>query len=131
MLNIHGKFDPSYRYKMHKLDAKTKKNNKTYITNLDVVGKDINRDPKELIKWFGYTLGISANTKECSLNGMYSSQKLQEHLQDFINNHVLCGVCGNPETTYETKKGKLSKQCASCGGVSAVKVHPKMTKFYK
>ena len=131
MLNIHGKFDPSYRYKMPKLETNWKKNNKTYFTNLPKVAEALNRSPNEICKWYGYTLGVSSNTKDFSLNGKYETKKLQTLLQDFIDCHVLCGVCGNPETTYQTLKGTLIKQCASCGKQSELKLHPKMKKLYE
>jgi translation initiation factor 2 beta subunit (eIF-2beta)/eIF-5 len=130
MLNINGKFDPSYRYKMHKLSTNIRKNNKTYFINLDVVGKELNRDPIEILKWYGYLLGIGVTTTDLSLNGKYEQKILQDHLQSFIETLVLCGVCGNPETTYFITKGKLAKKCASCGGVSAAKIHAKMDKYY-
>lgn len=130
-LNIHGKFDPSYRYKMPKLETNFKKNNKTYFTNLPKVAEALNRSPNEIIKWFGYTLGGNTNAKDYSINGKYETKKLQTLLQDFINCHVLCGVCGNPETVYAVVKGEPVKQCASCGKTSTFKIHSKMTKYYK
>ena len=130
MLNIHGQLDPSYRYKMPKLETNSRKNNKTYFKNLEKVSQSLNRSPSEIIKWYGYNLGVNSNTKDRSLNGKYDTKKLQVLLQDYIKNHVLCGVCGNPETTYNTTKGKLVKKCASCGGTSYVKVHIKMKKMY-
>jgi translation initiation factor 2 beta subunit (eIF-2beta)/eIF-5 len=131
MLNINGKIDPNYRYKMHKLQTKTKKNNKTYFHNLEIVSNELQRDSKEILKWYGYTLGVNSNTKDFSLNGQYNTKKLQEHLQNYITNHVLCDVCGNPETHYKSRKGNLRKKCASCGESSKVKLHPKMEKFFK
>ena len=131
MLNIHGKFDPSYRYKMPKLETNFKKNNRTYFTNLPKVAESLNRSANEIVKWFGYTLGVASNTKDFSISGQYDTKKLQTLLQDFINEYILCGVCGNPETTYSSYKGKLCKQCASCGKPSPLKVHSKMKKLYQ
>ena len=130
MLNIHGQIDPSYRYKMPKLITNWRKNNKTYLKNLPKVSESLNRSPKEITKWYGYKLGVNSNTKDFSLNGQYNTKKLQDLLQNYIKNHILCGICGNPETTYKITKGNLIKQCASCGGNSQVKVHPKMKKMY-
>ena len=131
MLNINGLPDPSYRYKMPKLDTNWRKNNKTYFKNLDKVAESLNRTSVEIIKWYGYTLGVNANIKDHSLNGQYDTKKLQRLFQEYIDNHIICGVCKNPETTYSIVKSKLGKQCASCGGLSKVKVHPKMKKMFK
>jgi translation initiation factor 2 beta subunit (eIF-2beta)/eIF-5 len=131
MLNINGKFDPSYRYKMHKLSTMIRKNNKTYFINLDIIAKELNRDPIEIIKWYGYLFGVGTyHLGEFALNGKYEQKIIQDHIQEFINANVLCGVCGNPETVYVRTKGKLTKKCISCGGVSIVKINPKMEKYY-
>jgi translation initiation factor 2 beta subunit (eIF-2beta)/eIF-5 len=145
MINIHGKTDPNYRYTMHRLETMCKRNNKTYFTNLPVVAAELKRDPLEILKWFGYTLGVQVNLKEYALNGKYETPLLQTRLQEYINNHIMCGVCGNPETTYllagsskssttasdGKKSSGLIKKCGSCGGVSNVKLHPKMAKLFE
>lgn len=132
MLNIHGQVDPSYRYKMPKLETNTKRNNKTYFTNLPKVAEALNRPPTEILKWYGYMLGVNSNTKDFSLNGQYETKALQTILQEFITSNILCGVCGNPETVYHPIKGNnLVKQCASCGKQSELKVHPKVKKLYE
>jgi len=135
MINIHGKTDPNYRYTMHKLQSMCKRNNKTYFLNLQAVATNLARSPDEIFKWFGYTYGVQGNLKEYALNGKFETAALQTKLQDYIDNHVLCGVCGNPETKYQSKTEKgvlvsLSKKCSSCGGTSAVKLHPKMLKIF-
>jgi len=131
MINIHGKPDPHYRYTMHKLDTVCKRNNKTYFLNLPTVSEELKRNSDEILKWFALTLGVNSNVKEVSLAGKYETSTLQTHFQTYINTHVLCDICGNPETIYlPMLKNVLAKKCASCGGTSIVKVLPKMIKMF-
>jgi len=131
MLNINGDSnDPFYRYKMPKLACSVRKNNKTYFTNISDIAEALHRPTNEVLKWFGYTLGTRVNSKEFALNGKYEEAELQKHLQDYINDYVLCATCNNPETTYTIdKKGKhIIRKCKACSAESPVNAHPKLKK---
>jgi translation initiation factor 2 beta subunit (eIF-2beta)/eIF-5 len=129
MLNIHGKTDSSYRYKMPKVELRTKKNNKTYLTNLDKIAQSLNRKPDELIKWFSHNLGVSCSKKDGCINGQFDVLQIQDVLQKYIVEYVLCKVCGNPETTYVVSKKTMSMDCAACGGSSEMKEKTKFDKY--
>ena len=129
MINIHGKNDSSYRYKMPKLELQVRKNNKTYIQNLDKIAIALNRSDTEIIKYFSLTLGVHCNKKDGCINGKYESNFLQNTLQNYIENYVLGKVCGNPETTIKFKTKILIQQCAACGKASEIPVKSKFDNY--
>ena len=129
MVNIHGKKDSNYRYRMPKLEVRKKKNNKTYLLNLEKISDSLSRDQNELIKWFSYTLGVNCSKKDGCINGQFESEQLQEVLQKYISRYVLCKVCGNPETTFSLKKKVVYMNCAACGGCSEMENKSKFDKY--
>lgn len=125
MINIHGKVDSSYRYKMPKLETQVRKNNKTYVTNLTKIAASLNRPANDLLKWFSTSLAVSSNQKDVSINGKFEGTILQNTLQNYINRYVLCQVCSNPETTLSPAKSSISMTCAACGNVSQIQLQHK------
>jgi translation initiation factor 5 len=128
MLNINGKVDDSYRYKMPAL--KSTINGKgngifTIVTNINDVSKYINQPPTLLLKFLSVYNGSMANEEKMSITGGYSSDELQKALQVYINRFVICPKCGVPETIPQLKKESkknvtLELKCSSCGTVSPV-----------
>ena len=57
---------------------------------------------------------------------MFYKIKLQDHIREYIDNYVLCGICTNPETFYIKLGNTIAKQCKSCGKTSKFKMNPKM-----
>lgn len=129
MLNIHGKKDSNYRYKMPKLEVRIKKNNKTYLLNLDKISESLNRTDEDLIKFFSYTLGVHCNKKDGCINGKFDADQLQEVLQKYITDYVLCKVCGNPETKYVLTKKTVTLDCSACGGSAELQEKTKFDKY--
>ena len=133
MLNINGKIDDSYRYKMPAL--KSNINGKgngifTIITNINDVSKYINQPPALLLKFLSVYNGSMANEEKMSITGSYAPDELQKALQIYINRFVICPKCGVPETIpYLKKESKknilLELKCSSCGTVSQVSCNNK------
>lgn len=104
------------RYQMPSVQVRSQKNNKTYFTNLDEIAKDLDRTSEELLKFLGYHLNTQITPAQSSLNGVYSTEKIQESVYDYIRAYVLCPVCNNPETkVFQSKSKKLKIGCAACG----------------
>ncbi len=140
MLNINGKVDDSYRYKMPAL--KSNINGKgngifTIITNLPDICKYLNHPPNLLLKFLSAYNGSMANDEKISITGGYSSDELQKALQVYINRFVICPKCGVPETIPQLKKESkknisLELKCSSCGTISNVSCNNKNeTKAYE
>ena len=95
--------DPSYRYKMPRLQAKVEGRGngiKTLLVNVVEVGQSLNRDHAEITKFFGCELGAQTSfaADRYIVNGSHLTSALQAHLCKYIENFVLCGQCKLPET---------------------------------
>lgn len=128
MLNINGKPDPSYRYKMTPISATINgKGNGVYTTilNLNEVCKDINQPPIVILKFLSLNFGSMCNEEKGTITGGYKNEEIQKALQVYINRFLICPGCNIPETipqsNKENKKStKLELRCSSCGKTSEV-----------
>lgn len=114
-----GEFpDPYYRYQMPIIEI-NKSTNKgrpvTYIFNAPEVASSLKIKPNKLLKLFSIGLGTSVNTKEFQISGFYETSELQEVLDKFIEDYLLCLKCRLPEVVFVHKKKKLIAMCKACG----------------
>ena len=128
MLNINGKTDDNYRYKMPPIKSSIAgKGNGVYTVfyNLQDVGKYLNHPSFLLLKFLSIYNGSMLNEEKMTITGGYTEIELQKALQIYINRFVICSKCGVPETIpqirKETKKlSYLDLKCSSCGTISEV-----------
>jgi translation initiation factor 5 len=116
--------DPTYRYRMERMNLKHE-TNKTVITNMTNICKDLSRDPDHLLKYIGKSIGCSSKY-DAKNNSYYISKKvelkdLEEKLYQYIETYVLCGTCGNPETILDENKKRIKKECNACGETTRIK----------
>ncbi|KAK3322130.1 domain found in IF2B/IF5-domain-containing protein [Apodospora peruviana] len=128
--------DPFYRYKMERIQTKIEgKGNgiKTVVVNLSSVAQSLARPGSYLIKYFGFELGAQTNIDPADdrwiINGAHEASKLQELLDGFIKNFVLCKPCQNPETDVHINGGNITLDCKACGRITTVLPSLKLTGF--
>lgn len=118
LLNVNGSDDPHYRYKMPPMEVTivSKFGGTTVITNATTVATAIYRVPSDLSSCFSKSLGTRAKVynETIEIPGKHEVGVLQEHLQKYIRNNVLCNKCGSPETLPHKKKRK----CHACGALA-------------
>ena len=103
--------DQHYRYRMDLLETKYE-TEKTVIVNLESVAKSLNVVPKMILKYFGIRLGCQTIQPNI-LKGYH--RNLQDILQRFIEEYVLCLKCQLPELDYRRGKKEIRFSCRSCG----------------
>lgn len=114
LINIDGSTDSYYRYKRSKLTIQHITGNRTRIDNIKTLSKELSRPSDEVMK----VLSILCNTQIVNTNclqGQYSVEILEQKLQKYINECILCGKCNNPETIYFKKGNSVGKGCNACG----------------
>lgn len=121
--------DPSYRYKMEKVNtSQTGRggNCHTILENITSICKQLNTSPDILVNYIGNVLGCntiktgaSRDNHIYNLKGHYSTEKIQEIIYNFIVFATLCTKCNIPELTPDViSKGKssiLNMKCSACG----------------
>lgn len=125
--------DPFFRYKMPKVTLKHEgKGNgvKTVVSNIKDVSKSLNRNVGDLLAFIATELSVCSLQRKDDyiINGTFDTQTVQNIIAKFVTSHVLCDVCGNPETVFVSnacskKEASLYKVCQACGGRSKVKHH--------
>jgi len=125
LVNINNSKDANYRYKIFHIQTKltgssnNQKGSLTYLTNIQEVTKQLNHNPKTLIKYLGICLGSKINEDKYWIQGHHSKEKIQKYIFDFINCFVLCPKCFVPELEYSLKvckkKFNIKTHCVGCG----------------
>ena len=118
MLTIpSGINDPSYRYKMPKMQLKNESRLngvKTNIVNVDDVADALRVPSMAIMKYLSSELG--ANMEQSSiLKGDHSYAILLKHLDKFIQRYVCCSHCNYPELAMFIEGKDLKSKCNSCG----------------
>jgi translation initiation factor 2 subunit 2 len=119
MINVKGLNDiddPYYRYQMEEVKI-INQGIKTVFTNIINICESLNREPTHLIKFMQKKFGTSFTYKNdvaTTVKKDLTSDSLQEIIYLYIEEHVLCEKCKNPETVYCKEKKKIFKICNAC-----------------
>lgn len=75
----------------------------------------------DVLKFMGFELGSTITIKQEKnesayiINGEFTSDKMQNVLDRFINKYVCCAKCKLPEMILKIEEGKIKGVCKSCG----------------
>jgi translation initiation factor 2 beta subunit (eIF-2beta)/eIF-5 len=106
--------DPFHRY-CRNMPILTNVKTKTLLTNTNEICKAIYRTPQQISKWLSTKIGCPVSVEK---NGMltFNSRSLtpdtlENAIEEYITEKVLCINCENPETEYK----KVGIYCRACG----------------
>ena len=68
------------------------------------------------------TIGRMQGSRLC-LKGKLNSSIVNEKIEKYAREFVICNVCGKPDTEVVSEKGIKYKHCLACGAKSPVKYH--------
>jgi translation initiation factor 2 subunit 2 len=96
----------------------------TIITNISAIADYIRRPIDHLAKFLQRELATSGkmDNNRLILNTKVPSVKVNEKVQLYSKEFVLCNECKKPDTEIISDKGIKLKHCLACGAKSPVKI---------
>lgn len=99
--------------------------NNTVITNIKQIADYLRRPIDHLAKFLTKELAVFGRLDgpRLVLKTKLNSAKVNEKLDKYAREFVICQVCGKPDTEIVSEKGIKFKNCLACGAKSPVKYH--------
>lgn len=115
-MNIDGSTDPFYRYKRSRLELEVRRD-RVIIKNAGKISRELNRDIGLISKYLNLLIStqISVKNETIEIKKILSEKELNDYLQIFIDNYVLCKKCNNPETIIGRRGNQIEMNCSACG----------------
>lgn len=110
------------RFEIPKVNGRVEGKN-TIITNFKEIADYIRRPIESLAKFLQKELAANGKIDgdRLILNTKLNSIKVNEKIQMYAKEFVICPVCGKPDTEIITEKGIKFKHCLACGAKSPVR----------
>jgi translation initiation factor 2 subunit 2 len=96
--------------------------NVTVFENFQEILDRLGRDEDHVLKFLQDELGTSAHIDESGrarLTGEFSQRRIEDAIEEYTDEFVLCTECGLPDTRLEREQGALLLRCEACGARSA------------
>jgi translation initiation factor 2 subunit 2 len=96
--------------------------NKTVISNFSQIASILRRTPEHLLKYITRETAAKGEIRKQLLifNTKIPSQKLNEKIQQYVDEFVICKECGKPDTKL-SKEGIITFiRCQACGAKHSI-----------
>jgi translation initiation factor 5 len=105
--------DPFFRYKREEIQIQILNNNGgvTKLLNIGSIASTLNSSVKSILNYFKKKLNATVMEKDCTIKKVETVSKLEEILESYIFECILCRECANPEFTEKNNK----RICKACG----------------
>ncbi len=112
----------SDRFEIPKVQGKVQGKN-TFITNINEIASYIRRPVENLAKFLQKELAVSGllEKERLMLKTMLNSAKVNDKIESYVKEFVLCTECKKPDTEIITEKGIKFKHCLACGAKSPIR----------
>ena len=95
--------------------------NATVVENFQSICDALGRDADHVLKFIQNDLGTSAHIDESGrgrLTGEFRASRIDDAIEDYAAEFVVCPECGLPDTTLEREQGAVLLRCEACGARS-------------
>ncbi|MEM0481145.1 MAG: translation initiation factor IF-2 subunit beta [Candidatus Aenigmatarchaeota archaeon] len=98
--------------------------NKTIVKNIYEILEKIKRSEKDFKKIFFRIIGIPGRFEKegLVLNAVISKDVIKRKLEEYVQNFVVCEVCGKPETIIIEEEGIKYLKCEACGAKKIIRL---------
>jgi translation initiation factor 2 subunit 2 len=96
---------------------------KTILTNIPQIASHLRRDQDHFLKFLLKELATSGAIKNgrTILQRKINSQKINEKIEAYSKEFVICSQCGKPDTEFKKEKTHASLNCLACGAKHSVR----------
>jgi translation initiation factor 2 subunit 2 len=96
---------------------------KTVLTNFPQIASYLRRDAEHLLKFLLKELATSGifRNSVVILQRKINSQKINEKIEGYAKEFVMCSQCGKPDTEIIKDKGFTFMHCLACGAKHSVR----------
>jgi len=96
---------------------------KTILTNVQQICSYLRRDQNHFIKFLLKELATAGSLKEnrLVLQRKIDSHRINEKIEDYVKEFVICKECKKPDTELIKDKGFLFLHCLACGAKHPVR----------
>jgi len=110
------------RFEVPKVEGQVAGKN-TVITNIVQIADYLRRDVNHLSKFLQKELAVAGRLENnrLVLKTKLNSSKVNDKVERYAKEFVVCPVCGKPDTEIVSDKGVKNKHCLACGARSPVK----------
>jgi translation initiation factor 2 subunit 2 len=114
----------SDRFEIPKVEGQVEGKN-TIITNFSNIASYLRRPTDHLAKFLLKELATSGKIENdrLILNTKLNSSRVNDKIQQYAKEFVICPVCEKPDTEITSEKSIKSKHCLACGAKSPIKYH--------
>ncbi len=122
----YGKIKPisgtSERFEVPKIQGHLE-GNKTILTNLPQIASYLRRDLDHLLKFLLRELATSGTLRDgrLVLQTKIFSSKINDKIEQYVNEFVVCKECKKPDTELVREKGFTFLHCLACGAKHSVR----------
>ena len=95
----------------------------TIIRNFSEIAEAMRRDRSHLFKFLLRELGTSGEMDDARaiFQGSVPEKQIEDKIKAYLDNYVICSVCGRPDTEL-IKGGRITQlRCHACGAILPVK----------
>lgn len=97
--------------------------NRTFFRNFREVLNALNRPEAHFLKFLTNDLGTSGNVEgtRAIFQGKHARGQILRLVQRYVNDYVLCPVCGKPDTKFGLQGRVTVLHCEACGAQSGLR----------
>lgn len=97
--------------------------NRTMVNNFIKIANALHREPSHLLKYLQRELASPAQIdgQRLILGRKISSNLINDKIEQYVNEFVLCNECKKPDTKLMRQDKVLFKKCMACGAKHTIK----------
>ena len=116
------KVETAERFEIPKVDSMIE-GSKTIVFNFMQICSMIRRECDHLVKFLSKELAtqIIVEKERATFNRKLGSNQINEKIESYVNEFVLCPQCKKPDTELIKEKGFVFLHCLACGAKHSVR----------